>query len=289
MTGAHAPNHPGVEGLKAGLKDLGLEEGRDVQFDIRFTKGNYGAMPAAAVALVDAGADLIFASSSVAVKAAQSASKTVPIVFVNVGDPVAAGIVTSIARPGGQVTGVSSMVSELTPKRLEILKKMMPSLRRVWAIYSAEAPEFRVAARKAKEVSPSLGLDFVERPVHTAEGAAEVLKLVQEGDALLAPERTMLNIPAQMLQTSRSAKVPVIFAAAFWTTYGGLVSYGTDYYAMGRQAARLVAKILEGTRPEDLPVEGAKKIELTINRKTAKQLGITIPPSILYRADKVIR
>lgn len=99
----------------------------------------------------------------------------------------------------------------------------------------------------------------------------------------------MLNIPAQMLQTSRSTKVPAIFAAAFWTTYGGLVSYGTDYYAMGRQAARLVGKILKGSRPEDLHVEGAKKIELAINRKTASQLGIKIPPELLYRADKLIK
>ena len=247
LTGAWAPNHPAVEGLKAGLKELGFEEGRDVTFDIRFTEGKTEAFPAAAAALVN-----------------------------------------EFAHPGGNASGVSGLFTELAPKRLEVLKAVIPTLRRVWAIYYADDPQSLAATRKAEEAAPPLKVELVARPVRTPEELASSLKAVRRGDGLIAPDVAALDIPDQILQKSLSARIPVVFGTAFWAGYGALVSYGADYHAQGRQAARLVAKILRGVHPQDLPVEGANKIELVINLKTAKRLGVTIPREILLRADKVI-
>lgn len=288
LTGAWAPNHPAVEGLKAGLKELGFEEGRDVTFDIRFTEGNPKAFPPAAAALVKAGVDLIFTSNEAATRAAMAATQKVPILFTGVGDPVAAGLVTEFAHPGGNVSRVSGLFTELAPKRLEILKAAVPTLRRVWAIYYADDPQSLAATRKAEEAAPRLKLELVARPVRTPEELTRTLKAVRRGDGLIAPDVAALDIPDQILQTSLSARIPVVFGTAFWAGYGALVSYGADYHAQGRQAARLAAKLLRGARPQDLPVEGANKIELAINLKTAKSLGVTIPREILLRADKVI-
>ncbi len=286
---AWAPNHPAVEGLKAGLKEQGLEEGRDVSLDIRFTGGKPEANPAAAAALVNAGVDLIFPTGEAATRAAIAATQKIPIVFTSVGDPVAAGIVKEVAHPGGNVTGVSSLHTELVPKQLEILKALVPTLRRVWAIYVADDPAYLPAVRRAQEAAPRLKLELVARPVRSPEELARALKAVRPGDGLLDPGTPALNIPAQILETSLGERVPAIYGAAFWVGFGALVSYGSDFYAEGVQAARLVAKILRGARPQDLPVEGTNKIELVISLKTAKRLGLTIPREILLRADQVIQ
>jgi putative ABC transport system substrate-binding protein len=286
---AWAANHPTVEGLKAGLRELGLEEGRDVTFDIRFTEGKPQAAPVAAAALVKAGVDLIFTSNETATQAAKAATQTIPIVFTLVGDPVAAGIVAKLAQPGGNLTGISSLTTELVPKRLEALKALMPSARRVWAIYYAGDPSSLAAVRKAEEVAPRLGLSPVPRPVRTPEELERVLKDIRPGDALLPPDIATLDIPAAILEVSLSSRVPAVFPAALWVGHGGLVSYGSDYHAQGVQASRLVAKILRGARPPDLPVEGADKIDLAVNLKTAALLGLTVPRKVLLRADMLRR
>jgi putative ABC transport system substrate-binding protein len=289
LTGAWAPNHPAVEGLRASLKELGFVEGRDVVFDIRFTEGRPEAAPALAAGLVRAGADLIVTSSEDATRAASAASRTVPIVFTSVGDPVASGLVASIARPGGNVTGVSSLTTELAPKRLETLKSVAPGLRRVWVLYYVEDPGSTAAARKAAEAASLLRLEVVVQPVRSPEELARALKAVRPGDGLLAPITPALDIPGQMLETSLAGRAPAVFPAPFWTDFGALAAYGSDYHAEGVQAARLVAKILRGARPRDLPVEGADKIHLAINLRTARSLGVSVPREILLRADKVIQ
>ncbi|MGH7332902.1 MAG: ABC transporter substrate-binding protein, partial [Candidatus Rokuibacteriota bacterium] len=182
---AWAANHPTVEGLKAGLRELGLEEGRDVTFDIRFTEGNPQATPVAAAALVKAGVDLIFTSNEAATQAAKTATQRLPIVFTLVGDPVAAGIVTKLAQPGGNLTGISSLTTELVPKRLEALKTLIPTIRRVWAIYYADDPSSVAAVRRAEEAAPRLGLELVPRPVRTPEDLERVFQDIRPGDALL--------------------------------------------------------------------------------------------------------
>ncbi len=284
---AFAPNHPAVVGVQAGLKELGLEEGRDVTFDIRFTEGKLEVMPAVAADLVKVGVDLIMTTSEPATRASMAATQKIPIVFTNVGDPVAAGLVREIAHPGGNVTGVSSLSTELAPKRLEILKALVPSLRRIWAIYSAEDVAHLPAIRQAQEAAPVLKLELIVRAVRTPEELSRALKGLRPGDGLLAPGSPVLDIDGQIAELS--TRVPSVFPAAFWVHHGVLVSYGPDYQAQGRQAARLVAKIIQGAHPRDLPVEGANKIELAINVKTAKALGLTIPQTLLLRADQVVR
>jgi putative ABC transport system substrate-binding protein len=286
---AWAANHPTVEGLKAGLRVLGLEEGRDVSLDIRFTEGKSEAMPAAAQALVRAGVDLIFTSNEAATLAAKDATQTIPIVFTLVGDPVATGLVKKLAQPGGNLTGISKLTPELMPKRLELLKRLSPGTRRVWFIYYGGDLTASAALVKALEASPRLGIDLVPRTVLTTEQLTMLLRELRAGDGLLAPDIDTLDIPAVLLETSLVARIPAVFPATLWVEHGALVSYGPDYHAQGIQAARLVAKILRGARPHDLPVEGADKIDLAVNLKTAALLGTTVPRKLLLRADMLRR
>jgi putative ABC transport system substrate-binding protein len=280
---------PSVAGLKAGLKALGLEEGRDVTFDIRFTRGKLEDAPSAAMFLVKATPDLLVAQQEYSARALKAATSKTPLVFVEVGDPLAADLVASVPRPGGNVTGVSSLATELTPKRLEILKATFPGVRRVWAVYHADDLSSAAAARKAQDVAAVLKLEVVAQAVRTREELVSHLKTLRSGDGLLAPPGGLaLNISGVILDLELMSKWPALFYNTFWAQAGALVSYGSDPYAEGVQAARLVVRILRGERPQDLPVEGTNKIELAINLKTARSLGITIPRDILVRADRVI-
>ena len=279
---------PAVAGLTAGLRALGLEEGRDVTFDIRFTRGKLEEAPTLATALVKIDPDILVASQEPSARAVKAATSKIPVVFVEVGDPVAADLIASVPRPGGNVTGVSSLAAELTPKRLEILKATFPGVRRVWAVYHADDLSSRAAARKAQAVAAALKLEVVAQAVRTPEELVSHLKTLRSGDALLAPPGLALNIPGVVLDLELMSKWPAVFYNTFWAQAGALVSYGSDPHAEGVQAARLVARILRGERPQDLPVEGANRIELAINLKTARSLGITIPRDILVRADRVI-
>jgi putative tryptophan/tyrosine transport system substrate-binding protein len=285
LNAAWAASHPTVEGLKAGLKELGVEDGRDVTFDIRFTEGKLDAMPAAAAALVQSGVDLIFTSQEAATQAARDATKSVPIVFTLVGDPVAAGIVVKLAQPGGNVTGVSSLQTELVAKRLEVLKTLAPAARRVWLIYDGVDLSTVPMVRKALEAARRMKLEVVPKGVLDANELKQVLREVRRDDAMLAPEGSNPDLAIAIIDQSLAQRVPAVFGTALWVGYGGLMSYGPDYYAQGVQAAALVAKIRRGARPQDLPVEGAEKIDLAVNLKTADLLGLTVPRKILLRAD----
>ena len=285
LNAAWAASHPTVEGLKAGLKELGFEDGRDVTFDIRFTEGKLDAMPAAAGALVKAGVDLIFTSQEAATQAARDATKSVPIVFTLVGDPVGAGIVGKLAQPGGNVTGVSSLQTELVAKRLEVLKTLTPAVRRVWLIYYGLDLSTTPMIGKALDAAQRMKLELLPKGVLDANELRRVLREVRRDDAVLAPESSNPELAIAIIERSLALRVPAVFGTALWIGYGGLMSYGPDYYAQGVQAATLVAKILRGARPQDLPVEGAEKIDLAVNLKTAELLGLTVPRKILLRAD----
>jgi putative ABC transport system substrate-binding protein len=233
--------------------------------------------------LVRTGPDLLVAREDHSARALKAAASKIPVVFVEVGDPLAAGLVASVPRPGGNVTGVSGLATELTAKRLEILKATFPGVRRVWAVYGADDLSSGAAARKAQEVAAVLKLDVVAQAVRTREELVSHLKTLRSGDALLAPPGLTLNIPGVILDLALMSRWPALFSSTFWVQAGALVSYGSDPHAEGVQAARLVARILRGERPQDLPVEGANKIELAINPKTARSLGITFPRDILVR------
>jgi ABC-type uncharacterized transport system substrate-binding protein len=285
LNAAWAASHPTVEGLKAGLKELGLEDGRDVTFDIRFTEGKLTAMPAAAAALVKAGVDLIFTSQEAATHAAKEATKTTPIVFTLVGDPVAARFVDSLTHPGGNVTGVSTLQTELVAKRLEILKTLTPTVRRVWLVFDGIDLSAAPMTARALDAGKRMKLELVPKGVLAASDLKLALRDVRSGDALLAPDGSNPDLAVAIIERSLALRLPAVFGTALWVGYGGLVSYGPDYYAQGEQAASLVARILRGARPSDLAVEGAEKIDLAVNLKTAELLGLSVPRKILLRAD----
>lgn len=289
LTDARAANHPSLDGLKAGLRDLGLEEDRDVIFDVRLTDANLERMPAAAGSLVKAGVDVIFTSGEAATSAARAATPSVPIVFTLVGDPVAAGFVKTRAQPGGNLTGISSLTATLIGKRVEALKALAPGLRRVWTIFPGEDPAARATIPIAHEVSARFGIEILPRIVRAPDELDHVLEGLRPADGLLVPDIAAMDLAAVLLETSLARRIPAVFSSELWVNHGGLVSYGADYRAQGVQAARLVGKILHGARPGDLPVEGPDRIVLAVNLKTAAAFGLTAPRQMLFRADLIVR
>lgn len=291
LTTAWAANHPALEGLREGLAALGVQEGRDAVFEHRYVEGELGRLSSVAASLVASGVEVLFTVAENATRAAAQASTTLPVVFANVDDPIASGLVRALGRPGGNVTGVSNLSTELAPKRLETLKALVPGIHRVWTIYDGRGgPAARRAADRLREAASAVRIDLVDRPVRTPSELKATLDAVRPGDGLLPIEDggTTLNIAAQSLETAARVKAPTVFSSAFWLQWGALAAYGADHHAVGYQAAHLVRKVLTGSPPQDVPVEGANRIELAINLRVAAALGIKIPQSVLVRADKVI-
>jgi putative ABC transport system substrate-binding protein len=287
LNDSFTPGTPTVEGLKAGIKAAGLEEGRDVRFDVRSTGTEERSVVPLAAALAREHPHVIVAVGERATRAAQAAAPETPVVFLQIPDPVAIGLVTSVPRPGGLVTGVADLHTDLVPKRLELAKELMPTLRRVLLVYDAQDAASAAAARRAQETAPSLKLNVVVRAVRTQEEAVRELKAASARDVLLAPATLNLNITELILNLNLYVVAPAIFPSSLWVQAGGVASYGVDNYAEAVQGARLVAKILRGARPADLPVESVNKIEMAINRKTLKAFGVTIPPALEVRVDRV--
>lgn len=286
---ALAANHPAVEGFKEGMLELGFVEGRDVAYEIRFTRGDAAATDVAAREFARAGVDLIFTSEERATLAAKNATQRIPVVFTLVGDPVAVGAVKSLTEPGGNLTGISSRTSELAPKRLEFLKTVAPQVRRVWFVHRAGDDTDSAALPALQAAAPRLGLELLARPVKEAAELSGIFKQLKPGDGLLAPASDALDIPVAIVEAAQASKVPSVYPAAIWVGHGALVSYGPDFRAQGVQAARLAARILRGTRPQDLPVEGADDIRLAVDLRVARQLGISMPAKLLFRASLVQR
>lgn len=282
---------PQVVGLRDGLLKLGYREPEQFVLGVRFTQGNLAALPAAARQLVQYGVDLIVATDGASAKAAQAATDRIPIVFAGLGDPVGLGLVESYARPGSNITGVTNLDLELGPKRLELFREMIPHLQRVLFPYDAADVHAKAAAKVYREAARHLGMVLVEQVVQTEAEAQMTLAQARKGevDGILKPPYVALNIPGFILEATAQQGLPSMFDGAFWVERGGLASYGPDFYEAGRQAARLVDKILKGTKPAEIPVEANSKIEFAINLKTAKALGLTISPEVLYRADRLIR
>jgi putative tryptophan/tyrosine transport system substrate-binding protein len=281
----------GAVGLRDGLKQLGYHENNDFVIGVRFTQGDISALPVAGRELVQQGVDILFTEGGNATRAAQMETTKVPIVFAGGGDPVGLGLIQSFARPGGNVTGVTNLDLELGPKRLEIFKEMIPGLKRVLFPYSAtdaysvsEAKAYRDAARHLKIV-------LIEKAVRTEDEVKAVLTKLKKGDihGILSPRPMTSNIPGYVREAGSQSSMPTMFAATFFAENGGLASYTPDSYESGRMAARLVHKILKGDGPGEIPVEANHKIELVINLKVAKALGIKIAPEVLARANRVIR
>jgi len=282
---------PAVVGLREGLLALGYREDEQFVIGVRFTQGDLAALPTAAREIVRLGVDLIFVSEDFAFKAAQMATKRIPIVFAGVGDPLGSGLVQSFARPGGNSTGVTNLSLDLSPKRLELFRETLPGLRRVLHPYDPADAYAMAQVRVYREAARRLGIELVEQTVHSEAEARSILAQVQRGDVggILAPDAISLNVPGFILEAASQQVIPTMFASAFWVERGGLASYGPDYFGMGRQSARLVDKILKGAEPAEIPIEVNPTIEFAINLKVAKALGITIAPAILYQADRLVR
>jgi putative ABC transport system substrate-binding protein len=271
---------------------LGYREDQQFVMGVRFTQGDLAALPAAARELVQAGVDILIADSDDVVKAAQMATTRIPIVFAGVDDPLGLGLIESFARPGGNITGVTHLGLDLGPKRLEVFQEMVPGLKRVLFLYAVHGVNAAAATQVYRDAAGRLGIQLVERLVRTEAEAQAALAQVRRGgvDGILVDSLAVaLNIPGLVLETASQEGIPTMFGTSFLVERGGLASYGPNGYRTGRQAARLVDKIFKGVKPAVIPVEMNSDIELTINLKVAKALGLTIPPTVLFRAERLIR
>jgi len=291
LTESWGPTPP-VAGLRDGLVALGYREDEDFFLGVRFTQGDSTALSVAAQELVDAGVALLYADSNRTASAAQHATTQIPIVFAAVEDPVGSGLVQSFAQPGGHITGVASLDIKLGPKRLQLFHALVPGLTRVLFLYEATDVYAQEAAKGYRAAAHRLGIALEEQVVRTTEHVQTVLSQVRQRqvDGILVPRCCALNIPGFILQAATEQRIPTMFATnVYWIERGALASFGSNTYLSGRQAARLVDKILRGAHPAQIPVEVNAKIQFTINLKTAAALGLVIVPDVLHQADQIIR
>jgi len=281
-----------VEGLKDGLRDLGFAEGTHYVLHVRDEKGDLKAAAEAARNLEQEKVNLIFSVTTSISLAVKRATENVPIVFYSGGDPVDAGLVQSFAKPGGRLTGISSLAVDLVPKRLEILKEISPKLRRVVTFYDPTNPIARESAASARAAAQQLGLELDQREVRSVEELRAGLRTLktEEGDAIFLTADAMVISQAQsIVEVAKAKKLLTMFTERSSVVGGGLASYGMSYYAVGRLAAKYVYGVLLGNSPADMPVERFDRFELVLNARTARDIGLTLPSLVLLRADEVIQ
>jgi putative ABC transport system substrate-binding protein len=289
---ASSPEDKDAQELPRGLLDAGYIERRDVVLEWRSANGDYARLPELVADLLQSKVEVIVVEATLAAQAAKRATSTIPIVMALVADPVGSGLVASLAHPGGNVTGLSFLTAELTPKRLQLLKETIPRLTRVAVLRNPDTPYHPKVIEELKAVAPSLSIElsFVSvrtpeeiGPAFSAVGRAHAQALYVIEDPLFFANR------ATLLKLASKARLPTIYWTREFADEAGLMSYGPNYGDLFRRSAGYVDKILKGAKPGDLPIEQPSKFELVVNLKTAKALGITIPESILLRADEVIR
>jgi putative tryptophan/tyrosine transport system substrate-binding protein len=287
-----APPNVNVEAFIQGLRELGYIEGKNILIEYRWAEGKADRLPGLATELVRLKVDAIFTAGTPAIFALKQATKTVPVVFFSTSDPVGTGVVTSLAHPGGNITGITTLASDLWPKRLELLKEIVPKLSRVAMIWNKGNAGMNLEAKATQEVAGPLAVALQDRGVKDPNELDVVFLAMTKDrpDGFLALMDPVLNsYQKQILDFLAQNRLPAVFENKNWVEAGGLISYGANYADTHRRAATLIDKILKGAKPADLPVEQPTKFELVVNLKTAKQIGLTIPQSVLYRADKVIR
>jgi ABC-type uncharacterized transport system substrate-binding protein len=289
------PESPEVKAIREGLRELGYVEGQNLAVEYRFTEGKPERLPALAQDLVRLAPDVIVTRASPATRAAKGATSAIPIVMVTGVDPVREGFVRSLARPGGNITGVTFLTSELSAKRLELLKEVLPKLQRVAVLVRTQDPQRFAGDRETEETkraAQSLGVQLQIIPTRAGDELDEAFQAMTRQHA-----EAVTNLPSPIFfdQRQRIAdlatrhRLPSMHAFRGYVEAGGLMSYGTDVLAAFRRAGAFVDKILKGANPANLPVEQATKFELVINLKTATALGLTIPPAVLARADEIIQ
>jgi putative ABC transport system substrate-binding protein len=271
---------------------MGFVEGRDVVLERRSAKGDYRKAPELLADLIEHKVEVIVVSNTAEAQAAKRATSSIPIVMASVGDPVGSGLVASLARPGGNITGLSTMIADISAKRLQLLKELNPEWARVAVLWNPDTRSHRIVLEELKQVAPSLSmnLDFVaaSTPVQLPAALSALIRahtqiLYVVDDGFFFAQRALI------LKTASKAHLPVVYGQREFAYEGALMFYGPDLVDMYRHSAQYVARILNGAKAGDLPVEQPTKFELIVNLKTARALGLTIPEALLTRADEVIQ
>jgi putative ABC transport system substrate-binding protein len=274
------------------LKDLGWTPDRDLVVTVRYASGEADRLPLLARELIDVGVDVLFTGGTAATRAAATVTRTIPIVFAGVGDPVATGLVASLARPGGNVTGIATQHPDTERKRLELLRELVPQAREIGFIYNPNNPSSQLALKEAQAGAALLSLGFRAYPTADIAGIDAILSVLasrRDSAILLAIDPFFYSSRRQIVDIMARHGMPAMYGAREFVADGGLASFGPSLDEAATRAAQYVDKILRGVKPADLPVQQPTKFELVVNLKTAKTLGLTIPPSVLARADEVIQ
>ena len=292
LTVAFPPQSGEAQALREGLRDAGYAEGRDVVLEWRPAEGDYSRVPSLAADLVEHKVDIIVLESTVAAQAVKRATSSIPVVMAIVADPVGSGLVTSLAHPGGNLTGFSLMGVDLSAKRLQLLKEAIPRLTRVAVLWNPGTPFHAKAAKDiesaARTLSISVTLVAAQRPADF-RGALSAAKQGRAQALYVMEDPVFILHRKKLIEVTARARLPSIYSDRDFPTEGGFISYGADLRDMFRRSVQYVDRILKGANPSDLPIEQPTKFELVVNLKTAKALGLTIPESILLRADEVIK
>jgi putative ABC transport system substrate-binding protein len=276
-----------------GLRELGYVEGQNIVVEYRWADGKLERLPALVTELVNSKVDLILSSATPAIRIAKEQTATIPIVMAGVTDPVGVGFVASLARPGGNITGVTHLAPDLTGKRLELLKEVVPRLSRVAVLWNPNQPGQSLAYYKeAQAAAQALKLSLTSTEARNRDELERVLSAIGK-----ARPQALFELPDPLIFFNRQLivdyaakqRLPAMYSFREYVDAGGLMSYGTSFPDLFHRAATYVDKILKGTKPADIPVEQPMKFELIINLKAAMQIGLTIPPSVLARADRIIR
>jgi putative ABC transport system substrate-binding protein len=291
LSAASGPG-PHEDAFLQGLRERGYVEGKNIIIEWRFAEGQEDRLAPLAAELVRLNVDIVITDGTRVTRAAKNATRTISIVMASDADPIASGYVTSLARPGGNITGLTNNNPDLSGKRLEVLKESIPGISRVGIVWNPEVPTSVTAFKEAQIAAQTLRLQLQSlemrgpddyNAVFQAAAKERTRALTVLSDSLMFANRS------QILQLASKHKIPTMHTQSGWVEAGGLMSYGTYFPDLYRRAPTYVEKILKGAKPADLPVEQPTKFELVINLKTAKRISVTIPQSVLYRADKVIK
>jgi len=281
-----------IGAFRQGLRELGYTEGKNIVIEYRYAEGKPDRLSELADELVRLNVDAIVTAGPTVTRAAKEATATIPIVMAFAGDPVGSGFVASLARPGGNITGLSSLSPEISGKQLELLKEIVPKLSRVAILGSSTEPANPQSLKEIELAAGAFGVQLQYLDVLGPKDIETAFRTASKrrADAILVLPSAVFNTHRkQIADLAKMSRLPAIFYAPEWVEDGGLVSYGVSFTDLYRRAATYVDKILKGRKPADLPVEQPTKFELLINLKAAKQIGLTIPPNVLVRADKVIK
>jgi putative ABC transport system substrate-binding protein len=280
-----------VGAFRDGLHELGYEEGRNIIIEYRWADGKYERFPALVAELIAAKVDVIVTAGTPAALAVKKATTTVPLVMVAVGDPVGTGLVPSLARPGGNLTGLSSIAPDLEGKRLDILREVVPTLSHVAILFNSLNPFHVASMRQAHAAAQAMGIKLQQHDIRKSEdldGAFAAIRKERPDALLILADRVFLHNRQRMMDFTEEQRLPNINAYTELVEAGGLMSYGPSYEDMHKRAAIYVDKIIKGAKPADLPIEQPSKFTFNINLKVAKALGLSVPSSLVTLADKVI-